>query len=536
MADWEAFATAFLRDTAGYINERKDKAEEYRDKLMETAERNKSKLGQLRQAAKAQQGFISQAKQLHATPSQIEAALDSGATGVRDLVTKLQGWKDSYGNAYTPELVQDKIKLPEGFQPTGDIDPMSRYGLKSYIQGDYAAPKRGLFDKALGLNAKEGVRAELDAELYGGTGMSTYDLAQISDIAGYESLNPSSFLTYNSIDMLSVNDVPTEIEALQAAATAVSKEADRIYEDTMDVISTTDYTKAGGTEAWKADKEKAAQDRVDYVNNALQPFINAKRSIYDNYDSMMSDTLKRYGITPMLPEDETGVETSTGVEPLMGSGITVTELAPASAAKKIDTITVKDKKIDIVKTDKGIQLVGPDGDMLSPEESKKVIDATQDYTYDMLVKSYPEPTTPEVRPEDVTAQQMNESLTEPFTEGDPRPSDGFFASPVDKYRAKVWDTLYGGTHNPDGTKKGETTEVQETVTNDASASLLKAHGSDIMKYMDDAGIIAGDSDEEVQAALSEWYSENANKLNIPSMDLISMPDVIRAIRLYLKEE
>jgi hypothetical protein len=29
MADWTAFATAFLNDTAGYINERKDKAEEY---------------------------------------------------------------------------------------------------------------------------------------------------------------------------------------------------------------------------------------------------------------------------------------------------------------------------------------------------------------------------------------------------------------------------------------------------------------------------------------------------------------------------
>ena len=28
MADWSAFATAFLGDTAKYINERKDKAEE----------------------------------------------------------------------------------------------------------------------------------------------------------------------------------------------------------------------------------------------------------------------------------------------------------------------------------------------------------------------------------------------------------------------------------------------------------------------------------------------------------------------------
>jgi hypothetical protein len=39
--DWSAFATAFLGDTAKYINERVDKASEYEDKLKEQAERNK---------------------------------------------------------------------------------------------------------------------------------------------------------------------------------------------------------------------------------------------------------------------------------------------------------------------------------------------------------------------------------------------------------------------------------------------------------------------------------------------------------------
>ena len=84
MADWTAFATAFFRDSAAYINDRKDKAEDYADKLREQAERNKSKLGKLKQAAKAQQGFINQARGLYASDAQIEAALDSGPTGLRD--------------------------------------------------------------------------------------------------------------------------------------------------------------------------------------------------------------------------------------------------------------------------------------------------------------------------------------------------------------------------------------------------------------------------------------------------------------------
>ena len=39
MADWQAFATAFLTDSAKYITENKDRAAEYRDKIKEQAEK-----------------------------------------------------------------------------------------------------------------------------------------------------------------------------------------------------------------------------------------------------------------------------------------------------------------------------------------------------------------------------------------------------------------------------------------------------------------------------------------------------------------
>jgi len=543
--DWEAFATSFLRDTAGYINQRKDKADEYREKLKETADRNKSKLAQLRQAAKAQQGFIAQAKSLYATPAQIEAALDSGATGVRDLVTKLQGWKDDYGAAYTADLVKDKIALPEGFQPTGNIDPMSRYGLKDYIVGDVQKPKGSWWDKALGLDAQDRVRAELDSEQFGGTGLSTYDLAQISDIAGYTSLNPSSFVTYTEPNILSTKGLPKEIENLQDAATAAQAEAKRIYDEAMAAIDATEYPADTGVADRRAAKQKVAQDRIDYIKKALEPLIAAKRSIYSNYDEMMADTLRLYGIEPIKASDGTGdgVVTGggTGIQPLMDSGITETELPPATQINnKLGDISIKDpetgeeQKLGIIKTDDGFQIIGPDGDLLSPEESKKVIEATKIVTMEQLEKSYPGPATPEVASEDVTAQQMNESLSKPFTAGDPRPSDGMFASPSEKYRAKVWDALYGKTHNPDGTLKNAAPE--QVQTEGGSSALLKEHGNDILKYMDDAGVIADDSDEEIKAAIADWYNDNAERLNVPPLDDASMQDTIYAIRLYLKEK
>ena len=39
--DWQAFATAFLSDSAKYISENKDRAADYRDKITEQADKNK---------------------------------------------------------------------------------------------------------------------------------------------------------------------------------------------------------------------------------------------------------------------------------------------------------------------------------------------------------------------------------------------------------------------------------------------------------------------------------------------------------------
>lgn len=301
MADWEAFATAFLKDTAGYINDRKDKAEDYKDRLLEDAERNKGKLKKLRAAANAQQGFISQARGLYATDAQIEAALDSGPTGLQSLVSDLNAQKTKYGNDYTESFVQDYAKLPETFKATGNIDPMSRYGLTGAVVGDVDAPRGGFLSRAFGMDAKARARAEMDAQEFGGTGLSVYDLSTISDVAGYESLNPTSFLAYTAPKLLAESEVPNEIDDLNVAKRTIEGNADRQYDMTIQKIDATEYQT---TDEKKEAKQLALQQRDAAINRGMQNFVSARRALYDNYDRYMASTLEGLGLTSTLIEDD----------------------------------------------------------------------------------------------------------------------------------------------------------------------------------------------------------------------------------------
>ena len=301
MADWTAFATSFLRDSAGYINDRKDKAEDYADKLREQAERNKSKLGKLKQAAKAQQGFISQARGLYASDAQIEAALDAGPTGLRDLVSELSSLKTKYGNYYDEQLVTDYAKLPEGFKATGNLDPMTRYGLTGSTVGDIAKPEGSWLSQAMGYDAKSRVRSELDTETVGDTGYSVYDLAQISDVSGYESLNPTSFLAFTAPKIMSPGDVPEQLEDFNTARRTAAIEADRIYDMTMQEIKAAEIDNIDERDAAV---RKAQEDREAMIVRSMENFINTRRALYDNYDDLMGDTLDLYNFgTPEVTVD-----------------------------------------------------------------------------------------------------------------------------------------------------------------------------------------------------------------------------------------
>ena len=88
--DWSALATSFLKDTAGYVNEDKDRAIKYREELKEKAAAGRKIVIQREAAAKNLLQLTKLAEGLGATPGMISSALSTGAEGIVQLTTKLQ--------------------------------------------------------------------------------------------------------------------------------------------------------------------------------------------------------------------------------------------------------------------------------------------------------------------------------------------------------------------------------------------------------------------------------------------------------------
>ena len=194
---WEAGVEAFLKQTALYINEDKDRASLYRDELQEKAEKGKKIAIKRDLAAKNMLQLTSTAEGLGATPGMIASALSSGAKGILDLTEKMQSIKNEYTSegfewdqeakdqaalkVELPELYKDFERPASGWQSL--VDKYYKKGAGTV--GDYQAENQSWFGKAMGRNAKDYIRQELDAEVKY-AGISTYDLSQLDGTPAYD--------------------------------------------------------------------------------------------------------------------------------------------------------------------------------------------------------------------------------------------------------------------------------------------------------------------------------------------------------------
>jgi hypothetical protein len=194
---WEAGVEAFLKQTALYINEDKDRASLYRDKLQEKAEKGKTIAIKRDLAAKNILQLTSKAEGLGATPGMIASALSSGAKGILDLTEKMQSIKNEFTsegfewNQEAKDQAALKVELPELYKDferpaSGWQSLVDKYYKKGAgTVGDYQAENQSWFGKALGRNAKDYIRQELDAETKY-AGISTYDLSQLDGTPAYD--------------------------------------------------------------------------------------------------------------------------------------------------------------------------------------------------------------------------------------------------------------------------------------------------------------------------------------------------------------
>tara|TARA_R110001632_G_scaffold21298_1_gene62502 strand:- start:3958 stop:5463 length:1506 start_codon:yes stop_codon:yes gene_type:complete len=475
MADWATFATSFLNDTAGYINERKDKAEVYADELREQADRNKGKLQKLRAAAGAQQGFIAQAKGLYASPEQIEAALDAGPTGLQSLVSELSKLKSDFRDGYDAELVSDYAKLPEGFKATGNIDPLARYGLKGQEVGDTVKPDGGWWQRAMGQDAMARTRYEADQQMTG-SGMSVYDMAELDGVTGYDSMNASSFLSYVAPKRFNTSKKASAQEAL--GDVAITAKRTPAYEALEAKLAAVDGQYANPVE--KAAATKVIVDEMgQYINDYVNLYVDSQVELYgESYVDAMGPLLDQMGISASLPEEGgTGLTSTATVTAPVNNEIIVTELPEIVSRTKIKG--------------RDFTLLNVDGVMRLRDEVTK----------------------------EVLSEEATEQARIQYEEG-----YSSLGSDTLEVLGKLPEFKSGRNKGRNGGRTNRVTEAEvnsapEAVETDAateasprSEAMIQKFGKDILAYFRESGLTKDDDEEDFKAVLADWYGENsANK-------------------------
>ena len=560
MADWQAFATAFLGDTATYINERKDKADDYADKLAEQAERNKGKLTQLRQAAEAQQGFVVQARGLYASDDQIEAALDSGPTGLQALVDDLSGLKSSFGNAYDAELVAERAQLPETFKALGNLDVYSRYGLGSQTMGDIEAPSGGWFARAMGTDAKARVRAEADAEAFGGTGMSVYDMAELDGVSGYTSKNTSSFLSYVTPKRFNPSAKSDETAVLMDLQRSVqqSSQYQALTQAYDNVVAESPLQQTMTQNGILAQQQGLVKSFVDqHINNQVELYGT---SYVDEMAATLGllnytdDDFTQWRPTPELTEEEAVAAEAMSVLGGIGEAVAPVDagILPVDISEEdalaLPVVQTLDTSNDPDAPDMSIVEM-PDGSesLRVNVEGGVMVVADPNLIQDMLGKYRPGFGTELPSGTDREVAGLNITRIEAWQDAASKVTYSEYKAMSDEQLAEAGLPTQGiaqgsafGMLRPSRYFKPEEEASEdavpvEDISQDPSELLLTNHGLDIMKYMEDAGVVSGDSDQDIQQALQDWYGENsANESLINLGSAASDPSVVYAIRQFLK--
>ena len=284
--DWQAFATAFLNGTALNIKERKDDADEYKDELTEKAEDNKALLSTRKSAAQAAYQHILTAKELGADDRTIKAALRAGPQGITTLTTKLIQAKEAFereapGVEWTPQDVSARAAVPEGWKSESDEATTEYYkkltdqlyGLGGGTAGDYKSKaSRSWLENAMGFNAKDRIREELDIDV-GAGGFSTYDLSKLDTTPSYTAGDFATVVTYSNPVVFGLRSRENEIKNLDSIRRTRIEESGGFVDLTNQQIETiarklknpsayfaeeglTDMAKPGSMENFVASKEK----------------------------------------------------------------------------------------------------------------------------------------------------------------------------------------------------------------------------------------------------------------------------------------
>ena len=224
--NWKAFATGFLSDQAEQMEKRRLLNEKYKEQMEEEYRVARNTYSKRKAVVGQTMNEVAKLRSLGASDQHIKAAVASGPEAVFELSTALGKASGKMGGTKLSHAQVDAYISGADLFEEHDAGVRefveSSYGLGRTQEDDVQYEQPNIFERAFGVNLKEGTRARLDQEkAY--DGLSKMDVIELSRQEAYQSLMPGSFLTLDSAvlyDPFEVNKsfssfVKSEIKAVQ---------------------------------------------------------------------------------------------------------------------------------------------------------------------------------------------------------------------------------------------------------------------------------------------------------------------------------
>jgi len=544
---WAAFATSFLSDTAAYINDRKDKAEDAEDTLRERAMRNQPTAEKYRSVVNAHQNLGNKlVTQYNVPKAAVKALAASGPTGLQDAYGTFKKLEAEKGIQYVKDNVDLLIKGYDAGDYKDDISVKTfvddlYYGNTGKL-GDYEAQASSWFDKGMGIGSKDRMRAALDQET-AALGMSVYDLANFSADSAYKALTPSS--AYVTIPrQMGPDEYKREREEFADELKNFSNSPEladviaRIEDKQEQITSQMRSPSTNPSDIAELESLREEMGQLKDQKNALldTPMKEWLISASDNYDDKLDFLQQMETVVDKYIRSGFTAEVMREMGLLSEEETSKAEDIPDPVGDIVETFDIKVKgveqkiRLELLEDGNYVAVNLSTGKKYNPTESKKLFEKFSKGESDSLkgkpildsegklvARPGPSREFTDMEEMSMSVEQRNEVYKDYY----------------------AWEDKYGRTHNPDGTPKTEAeiaewdqrnkndprsklynqteqafaegglvedTEESEVIQDDDPADkLLREHGSELMKHIMDRGAT---TDAAMKGAILEWCEKN----------------------------
>ena len=462
---------SFLNELSEGIDRRTEKAEKYEEEQRELAERNAAIVNTRKLRAQEAALIGQKAIQLGAREQHVKAAMASGMTGVSELYTKLQQAANEKG---VKTLGEDDIEAIINMPTIPSINP--RYvdmGLKEFAQITYGVaptqkqemePEGNILKKLFALDDMAVARNKLRTDKYMGD-LSIADINEAARQAEYTSLFPDLGMTLMDVEFYGPEDAGEFIKEFQEAVASAS-------------TTSTAKLAIQGAKAAAIEKAQEAGLTLD-PDDLVQIEAAAKKQLEkEAVTPLIEATIGRFGRGGFF-DNPTSFDL---VEKVMGAEYLATQMEIFGKDTGEPELTQEQRVFEASPTDSDIETMEevfatPEPETEEPSKEETTEEKTSDAEAKkeaLLTKTFPTRTSQRGLAAKGIWDRKYEGKVDPKTGRaiivEPRPPSGgektkelpirvgLLGSKTGKTKkvteAEYWDTMYGETHNIDGTPKG----------------------------------------------------------------------------------